>query len=187
MGQTIFFIAVGMWVLLDIYVMLIHGRRQRNKYIEKKSKYLIIVMILLGMLVPPFLIPGTKEAFMEPFTTLRYGSVLFILIGITIRLIAIFQLKNNFSGNVAIQEKKVLHQHGLYTYIRHPSYLGEIFNFLGVAIAYNLLISSLFAFIIPSLAFIYRIKIEERVLISYFEKDYIDYQKKTKKIIPFIY
>ncbi len=35
--------------------------------------------------------------------------------------------------------------------------------------------------------FLRRINIEEEVLIEQFGQDYIDYMKKTKRLIPFIY
>jgi protein-S-isoprenylcysteine O-methyltransferase Ste14 len=187
MGQIIFFVMIGLWILMDLTVVIFKKTEEDKYKIEKKSKYIIIVMILIGMLSGPFLVPGSKEVFVEPFTTIRYLSIFFLFLGITIRLIAIIQLGANFKGHVVIENEKELYQKGLYKVIRHPSYLGELLIFIGVSIAYYHPLASLIAVVVPTLAFIYRIDIEEKMLVSHFNHDYIEYQSRTKKLIPFIY
>jgi len=75
---------------------------------------------------------------------------------------------------------------GYYAQIRHPIYLGEIGRALGLAIT----LSSLYGLIFMILMIIFlliRIEIEEKMLIEAFGEDYIEYQKTTKKLIPYIY
>jgi len=90
------------------------------------------------------------------------------------------------SGKLQIVENQRLITHGVYGHIRHPLYLGEITRNLGFA----LLFSSLYGLIIMIIAspfLIWRIHIEEKMLISEFGKEYEEYTKKTKKLIPYIY
>jgi len=75
---------------------------------------------------------------------------------------------------------------GIYSYIRHPLYLGEMTRNLGFAI----LFSSLYGLVVMILANIFlilRIEIEEKMLIAEFGSEYEEYKKKTKKLIPNLY
>lgn len=75
---------------------------------------------------------------------------------------------------------------GYYKHIRHPIYLGEIGRIFGWAIT----LSSLYGlvFMMLGLAFLLiRIEIEEKMLINAFGEEYKEYQRNTKKLIPFLY
>ena len=75
---------------------------------------------------------------------------------------------------------------GYYKHIRHPIYLGEI----GRALGWAIILSSLYGlvFMTIGLAFLLiRIEIEEKMLIEAFGEEYKEYQRKTKKLIPYIY
>jgi protein-S-isoprenylcysteine O-methyltransferase Ste14 len=36
-------------------------------------------------------------------------------------------------------------------------------------------------------AFLYRINVEEKALINNFKEEYLDYKKRSKKLIPYLY
>ena len=76
---------------------------------------------------------------------------------------------------------------GLYKYIRHPGYLGNIMLFLGAGIAIGNAITFLLLLLLILTAYIYRIKVEEDMLIDIFGDEYKYYMKTTKKLLPFIY
>ena len=76
--------------------------------------------------------------------------------------------------------------HGLYRCVRHPSYLGELMGFLGVAVAFHHPLSSTLAFGLPLLGFLYRIALEERVLREHFGQEYARYAATTKRLIPYL-
>ena len=76
---------------------------------------------------------------------------------------------------------------GIYKYIRHPSYLGQLLIILGSGIAFSNYVSIVILFIPFFLAVLYRISIEETVLMDYFTDAYLEYKKKTKLLIPWVY
>ena len=85
-----------------------------------------------------------------------------------------------------IVEDQRLVTDGYYKHIRHPIYLGEIGRALGLVIT----LSSLYGlvFMIIGLVFLLiRIEIEEKMLIEAFGEEYREYQRNTKKLIPYIY
>lgn len=188
MGQIIFFILIMIWVILDIRVGVIGKKTlDKKKVIEKKSKYIIIICIVIGMSFGPIAFSEFRNAFKDTFDFIRYVGLLVIGLGLSIRVIAIRQLGQFFSDHVSINHETKFFNKGLYKIIRHPSYLGEILIFLGVAIVYNHVMASMVALIIPTLGFIYRIEVEEKALALHYKKDYKNYQEQTNKLIPKIY
>jgi protein-S-isoprenylcysteine O-methyltransferase Ste14 len=75
---------------------------------------------------------------------------------------------------------------GYYKHIRHPIYLGEI----GRSFGWVITLSSLYGLVFMILGLVFlliRIEIEEKMLIETFGEEYKEYQRNTKKIIPYIY
>lgn len=110
-----------------------------------------------------------------------------MITGIILRFIVIFSLKTQFTSDVSIQVDHKLKTDGLYKKIRHLSYSGSLMTFLGVGLTLGNWISLLIVFLSVLTVFIYRINLEEKVLLDFFKDDYKNYQQKTKKIIPYLY
>ncbi|BAP29556.1 protein-S isoprenylcysteine O-methyltransferase [Chryseobacterium sp. StRB126] len=110
-----------------------------------------------------------------------------ILIGIIFRFIIIRSLGKYFTVDVTIKEDHKIKKEGFYKYLRHPSYTFSLLTSLGLGLYLNNWLSLIFAFIPPFLAFAYRIEIEELALVEQFGDEYIEYRKRTKKLIPFIF
>ncbi len=99
--------------------------------------------------------------------------------------------KAGFSSLVGTSKLQIVKKHklvkdGLYRHIRHPLYLGEIVRNLG----FVLILSSIYGILIVLLAssfLLFRIQLEEEMLVSEFGTEYEEYKRKTKRIIPFIY
>ena len=88
---------------------------------------------------------------------------------------------------MAISENHNLVTVGMYKYIRHPSYLGLILACFGLSLAMNSYLSVLVITIPIFLVILYRIKIEENILVEEFGQNYKNYMKNTKKIFPYIF
>lgn len=73
---------------------------------------------------------------------------------------------------------------GPYAYVRNPLYLGNLFIGIGLAITLNEWYT--YALFILSYAFVYSIVIpyEERFLTKKFDKYYLDYTSRVKRLIP---
>ena len=116
---------------------------------------------------------------------LTIGTTLNV-IGLIIAITARRTLADNWSGDIEIKKDHKLITTGIYKYVRHPIYTGVIAMALGTI----LLIMSINAFIffgIISALMIFKLKQEEKLLTKYFPKEYPEYKKRTKGLIPFIY
>lgn len=116
-----------------------------------------------------------------------------LLTGGYLRMRARVQLKKKagFSslaatGKLQIVEDHKLVEDGLYKHVRHPIYLGETVRNLGIV----LLFSSIYGLVLIAAAtvfLLFRMQKEEKMLTERFGKEYQEYQRKTKRIIPYIY
>jgi protein-S-isoprenylcysteine O-methyltransferase Ste14 len=130
------------------------------------------------------LIKRPHKLFLLPWQRMT-GLALFV-IGLTIMIAAQVNLWQNYSGFVVIKKDHQLITHGLYRYTRNPIYLGALVAFASLPIyaasVYGLITM---LFLIP--IFLYRIKMEEKMLSEYFGDEYETYRNTTKKLIPFLY
>jgi protein-S-isoprenylcysteine O-methyltransferase Ste14 len=118
--------------------------------------------------------------------TVRWIGVTLFALGGVLRLWPVFVLGHRFSGLVAIQPGHTLVTTGIYSVIRHPSYLGLMVNSLGWALAFRSGVGVLLtALTIPPL--LARIRAEEALLHSQFGGEYDAYRARTSRLIPSVY
>jgi len=113
------------------------------------------------------------------------GLILFVT-GVIIRIVGRRTLGKYYSYGLRTLPDHKLIKHRIYKHIRHPISLAVFLYTIGIPLFF----SSLYGFLIMLLLIpltLYRTKIEEKMLIEKFGDEYLDYMKKTKKLIPFIY
>ena len=109
-----------------------------------------------------------------------------LISGVSLYFISRFKLGKFFSEAIRIKPEHRLITSGVYRYIRHPIYLGEILYFLSIPMIFI----SAYGFIIMLVSvpmLINRIGFEEKALFSEFGQAYTEYARRTKRLIPFIY
>lgn len=115
-------------------------------------------------------------------------GLIFGVIGQTTRTLAMYTARQSFSHY--IQTEKGAHHtlitNGIYSILRHPSYFGYFWWFVGTEIvAGNPLVLIVGIYKLWDF-FNRRIVYEEDLLILFFGVDYIDYRERTWVGIPFI-
>ena len=117
---------------------------------------------------------------------IRWLGVLLFATGGALRIWPVFVLGRRFSGLVAIQPGHTLVTIGMYSVIRHPSYLGLLVNSLGWGLAFRSGVGVLLTALtmLPLLA---RIGAEERLLRSQFGDEYTAYCARTSRLLPGFY
>lgn len=180
-----------MKILLLIGVLVYFGSRwalDRGKKNGSKEKIYFSYILLLAEIATIFAVITQllwNIAKWDLPSTIRWtGLVLFIggaLLSVYSRIVLgdVYSTARNFS------KPSHLVQHGPYSYIRHPVYSGTLLMGLGFELAVASYL--FFVVLIPGIAVIYFCtKEEERRLVKWFP-EYGDYQKRTKKFIPFIF
>lgn len=142
------------------------------------------LIALASAIVPPFT-DGISLGTIDGETTRWVGVVLY-LFGAGLRLWPVFVLGFRFSGLVAIQPGHTLETHGIYTWIRNPSYLGMLVIMLGWGLAFRSWFGVALALLLQ-VPLIARIRAEERLLQAHFGAEYDAYVARTWRLIPGIY
>ena len=165
--------------------------RQRSKSkvttsSDKSSLCWLYGFITVGYALS-FSIGATKIGRIYDWSTFFAIGIALFVIGLMIRIHSILTLKQYFTYSVAKVENHKLIETGLYKFIRHPGYLGQLIIFIGISTSISNWLSIPFMVIPVAIGYIYRIKVEERFMIEQMGEKYLNYQKRTKSLIPMIY
>jgi protein-S-isoprenylcysteine O-methyltransferase len=144
----------------------------------------IVTSVTLGILATTWIpTAAMRSAALPAFVS---GCVLFGL-GLTLRWYSIAYLGRFFTVNVAIHSRHEIIDTGPYRLIRHPSYTGALLAFLGLALTLANWVS-LFVVTVPiTLAFGWRMSTEEAALSNALGSPYVNYMRRTKRLVPFAY
>ena len=110
----------------EVVMNLRQGRK--SKVISSRDKgslWLLYGLITLGYALS-FAIGATKTGRMHAWNTFFAIGMALIAIGLVIRIYSILTLKQYFTYSVATVENHKIIETGLYKFIRHPGYLGQL-------------------------------------------------------------
>ncbi len=116
----------------------------------------------------------------------RWVGLALFAAGVFLRLGAMLALGRRFASVIAVQEGHTLYTGGLYSAIRHPSYLGILFMDLGFAGVFR----SALALALMPLVFVMfarRMDVEERFLVDRFGDEYEGYRTRSARLWPGVY
>jgi protein-S-isoprenylcysteine O-methyltransferase Ste14 len=165
--------------------------RQRSKSkvttsSDKSSLWWLYGLITLGYALS-FSIGATRIGRIYYWNTFFAIGMALFATGLMIRIHSILTLKQYFTYSVAKVENQKIIATGLYKFIRHPGYLGQLIIFIGISTSISNWLSILVMMIPIILGYIYRVNIEERFMLEQLGEDYLNYQKRTKRLIPMIF
>jgi protein-S-isoprenylcysteine O-methyltransferase Ste14 len=115
-----------------------------------------------------------------------YTGLALTIAGLAFSVWARVSLGRNFSAMVTVTEDHKLQRTGAYGIVRHPIYSGFMLATLGTAIAFGA-VRGLVSFALVVLAWGYKSRIEERLMIEQFGGEYEGYQREVKALIPLIW
>ncbi|HYA19110.1 MAG TPA: isoprenylcysteine carboxylmethyltransferase family protein [Burkholderiales bacterium] len=154
---------------------------------DRGNRWVIIAFAVIGLLAGYLPAYTDRMGFLTiDGEAIRWVGVVLFAAGGALRLWPVFVLGHRFSGLVAIQPGHTLVIGGVYGVIRHPSYLGLLFNALGWSLAFRSGVGILLTVLLipPLLA---RIHAEEALLRSQFGGAYDAYCARTSRLIPGVY
>ena len=154
---------------------------------DRTNRWVLMVFAILGLLaawLPAY--TDQKNVAVVGGETMRWIGVGLYAVGSVLRLVPVFILGRRFSGLVAIQRDHRLVTTGLYSKIRHPSYLGMLILSLGWSLAFRSLVGVGLTIltVIPVMG---RINAEEALLAQTFGAEYAAYRARTWRLVPGVY
>jgi len=186
--KIIIIIAVSyLYGFFEVFMNLRQRSKDKITYSgDKGSLWVLYTLITIGYFLS-FSIGATKTGRIYSWDTFFVIGVTLITIGLITRIQSMLTLKQYFTYSVAKIDDHQLIETGPYKIIRHPGYLGQLIIFIGISISLSNWLSILAMTIPIAIGYGYRIKVEERFMLEQLGKIYLDYQKRTKRIIPMIY
>ncbi len=185
-GQYLVYFVVGLSLVYEAYLTLKLNRDLPVNRRESISKWVIIGCSFSGVFGGFCISSEAREVWFSSFNTLRFMSVPIVLISVGLRFLAVKQLGSAFCIDSAVRPDQPLQTKGMYRFIRHPSYTSGWLAYLGLAFAFYHPLTSTMVALLPIVGLLYRIHIEEKMLVEAFGDRYREYQKRTKRLIPFI-
>ncbi len=176
-----------LWLCWAFYWGLAAARNGAPERTEARSSRLIH----LGSLAVAFLL-----LFLNPLSIGPLGwrfvpdrLVCFLLgfavtfLGLAFATWARFHLGPNWSGIIGTRGQHKLIQTGPYALVRHPIYSGLLLAIVGTAICIGE-VRSLLGASLAAIAYIRKIRIEERWLLARFDPAYEDYRRDVGTLVP---
>jgi protein-S-isoprenylcysteine O-methyltransferase Ste14 len=178
-----------MWIAFEIWLVVrdrVSGRGNTTK--DRGTRYYNFAAIVVGITVASvlngdsrFFFPGGRAY--APF----WAGFGIMMLGFGLRIWAVATLGASFRTTVETHSSQRVVRNGPYRLVRHPSYSGLIVMCCGYGIALMNWLSLLIAVVLPLVALLYRIRVEESVLVSSIGLEYKEYQSQTKKLIPWLW
>lgn len=165
--------------------------RQRSKTrlaasSDKSSLWWLYGLITLGYTLS-FAVGATRTGRMAHWNVFFALGMALVVLGFTVRVHSLLTLKQYFTYSVAKVEDHKLIETGLYKFIRHPGYLGQMLIFAGLSLSLSNGLSVLLMMLPVAIGYAYRIKVEERFMVEQMGASYLAYQKRTKRLLPLLY
>lgn len=180
-----------LWIVSEILLSILRRVKDKSKDYGKLNSLILWIIntlsISIGINVAANNELGGIGSIPGEHLLISYAGLLLIISGIIVRWTAIRTLRKHFTTSLTILENHKIIHIGIYKYIRHPSYTGCLLSFLGLSITFSNWITTIIMFIPILIGYLYRIKVEEKMLIEHFGAEYITYAQNTQKLIPKIY
>jgi protein-S-isoprenylcysteine O-methyltransferase len=183
------------WCVSEIVISLISNINRSRVSSTGTDKFSFFIVWLST--IPPILFAYLIQmhsifsngfgSFSTLFPFLGYLGCFFIAFGVTIRLMAVAALKQQFTTKVSIIERHKIVETGIYKMVRHPAYLGHLASLLGIGLVLGNWVGLTALVALPFTAILYRIHVEESALLNYFGPAYQEYASRTKRLLPGIW
>jgi protein-S-isoprenylcysteine O-methyltransferase Ste14 len=176
-------IVVLAWIILVAYWLTTATNTKKTTEVARSGgdKYWIISVILIAI---AFTIIGPY--FAQNNTILAISGTVLVVLGLILAVVSRYTLATNWSKDAALAENQELIKNGPYKHIRHPIYTGFLMMFLGTCFFAARYFELVLLFIF-TVFLIVKLRDEEALLEKQFPREYREYKRGTKALIPFIY
>ncbi|MGH9572709.1 MAG: methyltransferase family protein [Candidatus Acidiferrales bacterium] len=184
----VFWSAYTIWIILEM-TGSVRKRLRDQSTSRDQGSYTVIIAVLWISIALDFALSGIVRgaAIQWERIPLFYIGVALMLAGLAFRFYAMGVLGRFFTYRVGVQTDHVVVQSGPYRYIRHPSYTGALITLAGLGLALGNWLGLLALLGCMSIAYGYRIKVEEAALATALGEPYKQYMLRTRRLVPFLF
>ena len=174
------------WIFLEIWIFYReHG--SVNKKTDNNTRRINVLAVFIAIGIGIIFSNVDIFAIGGPSNTRFFIGTIIVWFGWILRFWAVQTLGKFFRTTVMIQKGHTVIESGPYKILRHPSYAGDLSMIIGAGVGMGNWIGLALMIVVSFIGFSIRINLEEKILIQSLGRNYQDYMKRTKKLIPFIY
>ncbi len=118
---------------------------------------------------------------------LGWAGVVIMAVGVAVRAWAARMLSESYPRTLRVRAGQRVVDSGPYALIRHPDHAADILMWFGYGLAWTDAVAVVAAVLPTSLAYLYRIAVEEAMLRDRLGAEYERYAARTARLIPGIY
>jgi protein-S-isoprenylcysteine O-methyltransferase Ste14 len=177
------------WVAGEYYARRLTWRkgapRPRSSHIDQSTYPIIAVGLVVSLAADAvvFLLGPSADL---PLWVAGLGLAL-MGTGLGLRIWAMATLGRFFTNPITIRDDQYIVRDGPYRRLRHPAYTGGLLLAIGLPLVLGSALAFGIALVACGFAYIWRIRIEERVLLERFGPRYVEYQRETSRLVPGLY
>ncbi|MBZ5595609.1 MAG: isoprenylcysteine carboxylmethyltransferase family protein [Acidobacteriia bacterium] len=183
----LFFLAVLFWAFAPEFRIISRQAEPSTSPQDAGSKRLIAVGQGLATIAAFLIAASVSSAGLPHRFSLFWAGLAAIIGGSLLRRHCWRMLGASFTGAVIVRPDQVVVDRGAYHYVRHPSYTAGAILFLGIGLALANWISLVVLMGTVSVAYGYRVGVEERALLATIGDSYRRYMSRTKRFVPFLF
>ena len=150
--------------------------------VRDRDSYLLIQLVGLMAIILALACRSLDRAIVP--VAGQYAGLVLIVGSAALREWAILRLGRFFSRTVQIEPAHRLVTDGPYRRLRHPAYTGMVLVYAGIGLALGTWLGAVVALALVLGATMYRISVEEEVLIAAFGREYCEYIRRTWRLFP---
>lgn len=177
-----------LWIALGVATAAFRQPGTRSAYDRAQLPFLAVLGVF-GFLALLVVGPWEYTHLSGPLPrdgVLAWVGIVLFAVGVGINAWAMWTLRGLYTVRLSVQAGHRLITDGPYRVVRHPGYSGFLLVLPGMGLALGSL--AILAFVLPIVAWlVVRIRDEEAMLLTEFGEAYRSYQRRTKRLIPFLY
>ncbi len=188
-APILFWTTFLLWTTLEVFVISRLRASETAVREERDSKWMLLALMAMSVTL------GFAFALLLPVAavTASYRMVVFwsgtflMFMGLALRWYAIQTLGRFFTVDVAVSTGQRVIESGPYRLVRHPAYSGTMLTLLGFGLALTNW-ASLAAILLCGLTgLLYRARAAEELLVREFGRPYVEYMRRTRRFIPYVF
>lgn len=125
-----------------------------------------------------------RHACIPGLPAVAWLGVVFGICGLSLRLWAVLTLRDRYTRTLLVQEEHSVERGGPYQWVRHPGYLGSLLCLNGIALASGNAVTLVASLVATAAAYLYRIRIEDAMLVAALGQPYSDYRRQVRALLP---
>jgi protein-S-isoprenylcysteine O-methyltransferase Ste14 len=188
MARIVFDVVLVAFVVGELTIRVATTRNRAKGTTEWASLVVVIagfgLGIVGGILIALHLtwaaIPGGRLA-------LFVVGVALMVLGLALRAWSVIVLGRNFTVYVQVREAQPVVDSGPYRFLRHPSYTALLLVCLGIGLAMGNWLALVVVVVLPTVAILTRIRVEERALLAGIGEPYRRFAATRKRLIPWVW